>query len=233
MEFLTQNNAKIWSLKISGPEFTDSLSKNLLQFETVEILELMETRISGKLLESISQMPLLRIIRIKGADVDEFDLSSLPPGLNSVTEFTFRGTPAKVIGGSHLRIAFPGLTNLCFAGRSNTDWDHPPVLTELERLELSFPEQASWMQNIAGTQTVSLNFYSCEEDAIFALLRTGKESLEKVLLRGTPIGNKIFDVLAAIPNLEHFDVVDTKVTNEALLNFNSQRPELSCWPNLK
>lgn len=232
LEFLAQNDAKIWSLEINGPDFTDRLPKNLLLFDTVEILELKGTKISGKLLEVISEMSRLRIVRINQADVVEFDMFSLPPDSKSVTEFSFRGTPGKIKGGAQIRVAFPNLTQLCFAGSHDIDWDQPPDLQGIERLKFSFPEHASWMRDIAGTQSVSLNFDSCDENAIFALLRTGNTSLKSVNLRGTPIGNEIFNVIGAMPELEHFDVVDTKVTNEALSEFTSKRPEISCWPNL-
>lgn len=233
LDFLAQNNAAAWSLELNGPDFSDHISQALRSFETVEILELSQTKTSGKLLEAISKMPRLRIIRINGADVGEFDMGSLPSNSKSVTEFSFRGTSAKAKCGPQIRVAFPNLTKLSLAGSRNLEWDQPPTLQGLERLSLSYPELPSWVRDIAGTQSASFYFDSCDESAVFEILRSGETSLKSVGLRGTPVTNKVFEVLDSIPNLEHLDVVDTNVTKDAILDFNARRPEVSCWPKLK
>ena len=233
LEYLTQVNAKPWSLTLCGPEFSDDLSNELLDLDTVEILELEATSIAGKLLKSIAFMPKLRVLRIAGANAEQrkFDLTYLPVNHSSLTSFSFRGIPSSVLG-SCLRKSFPKMTELILAGSQRVQWSEPPVLTGLERLSVSFPDFATWIGSIEGTESVSLAFDSCSNEQVFDVLSTGQATLKYVTLRGTPVDEEVFKVLNDMPRLKHIDVVDTKVSREALQKFIGKRPELTCWPKL-
>ena len=233
LEYLQQVDARPWSLELSGPEFSDDLPAEILDFETVEILELRLTANSGKLLEAVSQMPKLRIIRITGCDLPEFSFAHLPPSVPSLTQLSFRGLPSTLTGGNALRRAFPNLAQLTLTSSKSLEWDQAPDLIGLERLTIALSNFPSWIGTIEGTEAVSLQLDNCTNKEIFELLQTGTSSLKRIDLRGTPVDDEIFDLLANIPNLEHFDVVNTNINLETLKEFTARRPELSCWPNLK
>ena len=231
LEYLTQVNAKPWSLTLCGPEFSDDLSIELLDLDTIQILELEATSIAGKLLKSIAFMPKLRVLRLAGAEQPQFDLTYLPVNHCSLTSFSFRGLPSSVLG-SCLRKSFPKMTELILAGSQRVQWNEPPVLTGLEKLSVSFPDFATWIGSIEGTKSVSFAFDSCSNEQVFEALSTGQATLKYVTLRGTPVDEEVFKVLNDMPRLKHIDVVDAKVSRKALQEFIAKRPELTCWPKL-
>lgn len=236
LEYLLQCQARPWSLVLCGPEFTDDLLEGLKELDSIEILEFKWTAIAGKSLNSMNSigcMPNLRVLRIVGGEQTEFEFSHLPEKSPSLTNFSFLELPRKIGGGSSLRNAFPNLSELTLASSQRVEWDHPPDLTGLASLNVSSPEFAPWVGSVVGTESISLTFDRCSNDEVFKVLNSGLSTLKSVNLRGTPVDNEVFGVLASMQKLEHFDVVDTKVDTKALKEFTAKRPDLSCWPKLK
>ena len=64
----------------------------------------------------------------------------------------------------------------------------------------------------------------------FRTLESGCESFESVGLRGTPVSDAVFGVLARMPGLSYVDLVGTDITRDALQAFTSARPGLKHYP---
>lgn len=225
----TRHASKVWALELNGPAFTDHNLSEGLNFPSLEILEVHSTHACGAWLQAIAGAPRLRVVRITCGEVGHFDVTSLPvaPRVETVSLLNL---PRELVGVRRIKEAFPGIADLALGGALSVRAEAELVVPKLERLSLQFPRPQQWVREAPGARSITLHYEHASDEEVSTMLQGATNTLSAVGLRGTPVTDQIFATLSCLPNLTYVDLVDTRVTAEAIAEFFRGRPNVRYYP---
>ena len=222
---------RIWSLDLFGPAFDDALFAELRpSFAATEIVELRGASVTGLGLSWLASSPRLRVLRIASPDIMTLDLRGFPqlPQLE-VLSIAFDGD--RLLGVGEIASACPKLGDLTIHLTQDVSADDTLGLPELSKLSVTAPLLPSWL-GARGPETLYLHCSRASSARVCATLAGMTERLASVGLRGTPVDDGVFAVLARMPRLKYVNLVDTSVSQDALSTFVGSRPGLKHWPRV-
>ncbi|KYG08095.1 hypothetical protein BE21_25660 [Sorangium cellulosum] len=230
LERVVLHSSDVWSLDLIGPAFTDRSLATIHGFPGLEILEMKQVPIMGSGLHALARLPRLRVLRIDFAPLVRVDLSSMP-SLPALTTLDLTRLPAEVTGVVGLG-GVAGLERLTLHAAHRVELDSP--LAELSRLEqfsltAPAPPRSPW-PCAPGLRDLALHIESIS-DAEVVRAASAYRRLRSLSLRDTPVTDAILDELHRWPELEHLDVVGSRVTAGALRGLAARRPALRFHPS--
>ncbi len=223
---------KVKFLELEGRAFDDAALAALPTFPHLQVLELRDCRVEGRGLSALERLPRLRCARAQFDRLDALSFTDLPL-LASLASLSLRSLPAMLIGVSRLSRATPNVRDLTLGSGSQTVADERIFFSQLDSLTLDFPKVPSWVDMPRWMRSLSLHAHSANDHDVLRAVSACPASLDSIALRGTPVSDAIFEVLARFPQLKYVDAVDTRVTETALEEFAKQRPGLKFFPRVK
>ncbi len=217
--------AEIWSLDLNGPMFDDVLLEEMQPaFPAVEIIQLCQTRISGRGLFWLRNCPRLRVLNVYCGDTSSLDITGLPEAPR-LTSLSIAGVRGRLLGVRDLASACTALQDLYLSLGQDISADGELHLHGLANLSLTAPRLPAWLK-VRGLTTLHLHCAQATTAEVCAMLDRMTESLTSVDLSGTPVTDEVFMSLGRIANLGYVNLVDTEVTSAALTAFVRVRPQL-------
>ena len=225
------------SLDLSSTEVDDAGFEELVALPKLEELSCGANRLSGAALAALKMLPSLRRLDLGGIQRVDSGLWGLAlsernleriAGLSQLESLSLRGATLSDRGVDRpghelaLRSEVRGLPQL-------------GALTKLRRLDLGqLPlrtDDLAWLKHLTGLEELSLDGPPGIDDAIADTVLE-LERLEFLNLSGTSLSDHGLERLAEAQSLERLLVGDTDVSERAVDEFRSSRPEcaLAWWP---
>ena len=226
-----RNAAKVWSLALHGPDFTDATLAGAAPFPHLEILELYGVHVTGEGLTFLGRLPKLRIVRARFGEIDEVDLSPIPL-LETLTTLSLTFLPPRLAHAARLSEALPNLRELTLGSTCRTESAERIDIRALDQLTLEMPALPSWVATPEKLRWLTLHVAETTDPEVRAVLSVCREAIENLGLRRTPVSDAILVDLEKMPALKYLDAVDTQITEDALEAFAATRPGFRCSPRL-
>lgn len=209
---------KMWSLHVRGPWFDDARLRDAPALPRLRVLEILDSHVTGDGLSALARMPELLRLRLRFGDIDSFSLSELP-GIDWVE---LEAIPEQFRQWANLRAASP--THLTLISKYRATSDAALEIPSLADLTVEMPNWPEWLKIPASLVNLSARLSEASDDEIIRLLERGPDSLETVVLRGSPVTDAVCDALRRFRRLRYVDAERTKITKPALAKLAEGRP---------
>jgi len=220
---------KVWRLRLLGSEFDDSTLISLPVFPSMEILALDHSPTRGEGLQSQSKHPKLRELSVGLAHPEGFRLSNVPtfPALETLW---VHGLPSRPCGLEELLCRLPQLESLTLESDGNIFLD-APISKASRYLGITANNVLGEVRLPRELRFLSLHLRESSVVDVERLLRT-VEKVRDLSLRGTPVDDRFAEEIVSRFPLEYVDLVETKVSDDALRRLAKAHPSLRIDPKL-
>jgi hypothetical protein len=236
LDRVRKSASKVRRLKLHGAAFTDDVltTGSGLRFPNVVALDLDGVAISGRGLAGLANdaLPQLAYLRIYARNVSSLSFAELPV-LREVEELTLEHLPRDLKAVSRLNEALANVMKLTL------DSDEDSIQADAE-LAFRYLTELTLRGRMIGSSWLSIprllgsmNVYAAKatDDDVLQLLARCPKGLESLSLRGTPVTERILDAVGErFPTLKDLDVVDTRISEEAVHAFAKGRSGLRVLP---
>jgi hypothetical protein len=221
---------KVWSLHLVGSDFDDRVLSTLPEFPRMDILELESSPVSGAGLGSLVRQPQLWVLRISLAPSANFHLVEIPK-LTRLKSVAIENIPNAQWGFEQLIRSCPALEELTLDARTEIALEGR-FPTNMKTLRITATNVADESHLPSRVDDLSLHLANASETDLARILQP-VASVQKLGLRGTPVGDVFAKELAARWPLTFLDVVDTQVSEKAVRELNATYPTMRMYPNLR
>lgn len=209
----------VFDITVSGPGVTDRFVDDLLSFERLSSLKLIETSITAKGLAKLAKSKTLQHLTLYGADVSDAHLEQVPriPNLEYLQIFRAPVTDVGIESlGSMTRLRQLDL----FEVRAVTDCGVQQLgdLVNLEQLQMvqtgATDASMPTISKMVALKLLRLDGHPITDDGIRHL--TTLNRLEVLQLAHTKTGDSGLEIVGKLTRLKHLDLSGTAISNAGL-----------------
>jgi hypothetical protein len=224
---LGSHAAKVWSLKLVSPEFTDGTLERLPALSRLELLELSVPLLGGGL-TALARLPRLRVLRLHLLDSAPFEAPALHlPALDTLDVFN---PPLRPWGSALLVRGAPALRWLTLQAPAELlfEADCPPALTNFSVTAAGLKTN---FQLGPSVKSAYLHLKHATAQQLRVLLANAV-SLDALDLSGTDVDDAFAEEVVERFRLKYLNLVNTSVTRDALGRIARAHPKLKLLPRL-
>lgn len=227
LEAMATASDAVWSFALMTEEFDDQRLSALPDLPRVEIFEHWACTIAAEAMSAFARFPALRILRLHLAEPSDFHVGAGGGQLGALTDLTITDLPPRPWGQEMLTEVAPRLTSVHLGARE-TLWLDAAFPSSVQGVSLTAANVAGSTQLPEELDSLSVHLTAAADEDVITLL-DGVTSIRSLNLRGTPVSDAIIPVLGRY-DLDHLDLVNTKVTAAALAKLRTDRPAIRMLP---
>ncbi|SFQ47897.1 hypothetical protein SAMN04489713_1385 [Actinomadura madurae] len=176
------------------------------------------------------RFPKLRILRLHLSEPSAFRVGADGGQLGALADLTITNLPPHPWGQAMLTEVAPHLRNVRLSAKDTLRLD-AAFSPSLHGVSLTAANVAGSTSLPAKLDNLTIRLTAAADEDLITLL-DGVTRIRSLSLRGTPVSDAIVPVLERY-DLDHLDLVDTKVTATALSRFRNDHPGTSVFPRVR
>lgn len=227
LEYMARVSDRVWSFSLMTEEFDGDLLSALPDLPGVEIFEHRACSIGAEAMSAFLRFPKLRVLRLHLKEPSVFHAGALDGRLSALTDLTITDLPLRPWGQEILAEVAPQLTHVRLSAQESL-WLDAAFSPSLSSVSLTAANVAGSTRLPAKLDSLTIRLTSAADEDLAKLL-AGVTHIRSLSLRGTPVTDAIIPVLERY-DLDHLDLVDTKVTAKTLSEFHADHSRTSVLP---
>ncbi|GAA1783801.1 hypothetical protein [Actinomadura chokoriensis] len=229
LKHLATASSKVWSFTLMTEEFDDQLLSALPDLPCVEVFEHQACTIEAEAMSAFLRFPKLRSLRLHLREPSAFHVGADGGKLDALADLTITNLPPRPWGQAMLTEVAPHLRNVRLSAKDTLLLD-AAFSPSLYGVSLTAANVAGSTSLPAKLDNLTIRLTAAADEDLITLL-DGVTRIRSLSLRGTPVSDAIIPVLERY-DLDHLDLVDTKVTATALSRFHIDHPRTRVLPRV-
>jgi hypothetical protein len=227
----SQYEHKVAFVTLYGPAFDDAALATIATFSHAHLLELDGVPVVGPGLVGLVRFPRLQFLRVRVSCVEHLSLHDLPV-LEALESLELTGGPQRLSSVARLAEVLPKLRTLTLGSTGQTSSDGELVHEKLDELGLRFPNIPDWVGVPASLRSLSVRAPDATDADVKRLLAMCPDTLESLVLHGTPVSDAVLEHLERFKALRYIDARHTRITTDGLRRLASGRPRFKSWSKI-